>query len=641
MRWMRVPTHLLALAAESLAWLLVAFGAMAVIANGQFARELVRGAVDWRRLPHEEHAPRDLLMYSYAAIDSCLASPAASADAGRALYLLHYDPIYHARISKAGFSFRDYPDNPSSNRGELQQLAECISREVFRASELQTWERIEPRILWAYFYIERDHHGIFGGWPAFDIPETFRPWERPWAYDNVLKFNAGSSKVGDISIYSTRPYKDAFTGEAIISLALPIKRDGYKISLAVDVRAGAGPGLYSLSLLFNLFVCVGVAIGSLLIAREFKWRALIAWYRGWLVMSALYGYYTCVFFARGEAPVQEFLRNHTRVAGFVLSSANSIFFCLAGLLLIVSRNERRVIARVWGAAGLLALLAATMEYAFRDSLLSPLDIAEAVIAFASLAVLGSALVVLAWRCGSGHHSTVLRWARPTSGLVVVVFLGYACLQLSIPFFGLWPMVEELFWPAAVLLKVAMVALFFVMILLELYFEKVEVNEIFMQKFPDGILAVDARRRVSNVNDYAIADLGLERAQILGRHLFGVLFASWFEGERFYRELSEKRQVEDFTAIVKRFISAEPLRFEVRQRQVSGILIGASEGRGTERVHALVFIQRSGLASDNTASCGYVVGTNATSYLPFSISDSERAVITGPKAGEDASRERIT
>ncbi len=279
----------LVFALECAAWLIVASGIGAVSANLKFARELIRGAVDGRRLPHEELAPRDLLMYSYAAMDNCLgAKLPASPTAGRVLSL-RYDPFYHARISRAGFSVRNYPAS-FSQKNEPQRLAECVSSEVFRSLELGRWERVEPRIMWVYFYIEEGDVGVFSTWPAFAIASNFRPWERPWAYDEIFKNNGGSGKVGNVTIFSTKPYKDAFTGETIISLSIPIKRGAYKISLALDVRAGAGPGLYSLSLLFNLFVCLGVAIGSLLIAREFRWGGLRAWYGGWLMLAALYSY---------------------------------------------------------------------------------------------------------------------------------------------------------------------------------------------------------------------------------------------------------------------------------------------------------------------------------------------------------------
>ncbi len=152
------------------------------------------------------------------------------------------------------------------------------------------------------------------------------------------------------------------------------------------------------------------------------------------------------------------------------------------------------------------------------------------------------------------------------------------------------MMEELFWPASVLMKVAMVAVFFVVMLLELYLEKVEVNEIFLTKFPEGIFLVDVSWRVNNMNDYAIAQLGLTRVQIRGRHLSEILFASWFEAERFYEKLLAERQVEEFDANIKRFTEAASSSFQICQRKVSAVLVGAAEGRGRERAHALVFLQ---------------------------------------------------
>jgi PAS domain-containing protein len=585
---MRSPVTRIVFVAECAAWLLVILGVGAVFANLRFARELIRGAVDGRRLPHEELAPRDLLMYSYAAVDNCLGAKLSVTGSGQTP-VLRYDPFYHARISRAGFSVRDYPSDLGQD-SEQKRLAACVSAEVFRSMELGKWERVEPRIMWVYFYIESRTGGTFATWPAFNIPESFRPWERPWAYDQILRKNGGVGEIGNVRIFSTKPYKDAFTGETILSLSTPVERIGYKISLAVDVRAGAGPGLYSLSLLFNLFVCLSVAIGSFFIAREFRWRGLRAWYGGWLTLSALYSYYIFVFFARGDGPAQSFLRSYVKIGGFVLSTANSVCFCLAGVLLMSNKVSGRLAAWIWGGVATIAVIAAFIENIVPEGSLSPVDVVEAVISFLALSVLGLVLALIAWRCGAGHHSSVLRWARPTIGLVVMVFFGYAVLQLSIPFFGLWPVAEELFWPAAVLLKVSMVAVFFVVILLELYLEKVEVNEIFLRKFPEGIFAVDAGWRVSNVNDFAVAELGLTRAQIRGRHLSEVLFASWFEAEHFYEKLLAERHIDDFSASVKRFTEAGSPGFETCDRKVSAVLVGASEGRGKERAHALVFLQ---------------------------------------------------
>ena len=483
-----------------------------------------------------------------------------------------YDSYYHTRVNRSSFGYVTYVRGLHHRVLEshvARGLAECFSRKAFQEIPLILGERerIDSRVLWLYVLIERRGVADFVVWPDAEIPEAFDPWARPWAREIVSAAGAHRRRVPTDQgmLFETWPFFDAFTQEQIVSLPLFQRHGDLDITAVVDVQAGSTPSIYARMVCLNLVISLAILCLSMMVMRSVDSYFLKTFYRAWLVMTLLYvveacGYFSVTLAGRQVAP-KILVENMVPI----LSVANNLLFLLTAL---VSRNPRdgRRQRRRTAMVGLLVALPLATSEGLRGvvSGVALSEGIESVLSAVVLCIMGYSLITVFVGCaeslqgrgevisGGRSGSARIKWTILCAGMIGAFFLASALLQLSIPFWLRRPELEELFFFTSVPMKVGFVAIFFVVVLVELYWEKFKADNLFFETSGNGVIEVDNGFRVLSVNFQAAQLINLSPAFLRGKHLNQILFRSLAQAEATYGELAERKSVQKTLVTAKRF-----------------------------------------------------------------------------------------
>ena len=591
---------------EVLAWSILTVIVMYLVVNWQSVNFLLvsRGAAD--RLSAETYSPIETLLILNEISSTC-ASGGSSGDLGTDNYTQvgderlegDYELYYHARIDREKFRAQLYAEDggsldvQSEVSGDLLDLAYCVSKGMFNMIALGSGEELDNRVLWIYSFIELGNMGVFVSWPDNQLPDYFDPWGRPWVFDEIKVDYAKRKTFGSTEVFQTYPYADAATHDEIVSVAIPQEVNNLRLTSAVDVRVGSKPHVYAVVLFLNLVVCIAISVFCWISQRTFPVAYMKAWYRGWLALSLLFGLYSVSYFTKPAGSFSAFIHEAAPVAISFLSMVNSVFFYLAARAFEDSWNikaQRLIALKLFGGVCALFVLAIFVPGIIGEAF--PFSFAEVVEAtFSSFVLLrlSSAMSKVLLACTESAQSTVLRWARWFVPGIRLFFYVYACQQMLIPFWYYGPFFEDVFWITSVIMKVTLFAIFSIVVLIELYWEKAEVNEIFLSEIEDGIVAVDSDFCILNTNVNAASIMRLPPIELKGKSLKQVLFRSLFEAEEFYERLRRDGSVRDATVKAKVFKGIASEDFEEVERDVSASLLAR---RGYERVFALFFVSET-------------------------------------------------
>ncbi len=473
-----------------------------------------------------------------------------------------FNIYYHSAIDVERFAERTY------GKG-LGTFGQCLSSEILNIRRVNVLS-LDSRVLWMYVFVETKGGDKFVVWPDNMIPKAFKPSTRPWYRLNVVRsYRKKVMLGGGGTMYETLPFFDAFTGEQIVSLSFPQSMGGGSfITSVIDVQAGATPTIYSRMLCLNLVMSFAILVLSFLVQTSFRSYYSKCWYRAWLGVACLYSVSAYSYF--GEWSSGSFFAIDG-VAGALLpflSILNDIFFLLTALVLWKASEikfQRRLSLNIGLAVILLFLLSWWADG--RSEIAAAVSLGECVEAIFTAAVLiffGVALTSVLRSCSSSLDPirwslrfdvpgfVEVRWALIGSIMINCFFLICALLQLSIPFWHLRPWMEDIFLFASVPMKVGFAAIFYSVVLVELYWEKFRANQVFISSLGQGIVTVDDGFRVLTANEIAVQLINLPADVMRGKHLKQVLFRSFFEAEEIIRSVTNGETVEHGRIKGKRF-----------------------------------------------------------------------------------------
>jgi PAS domain-containing protein len=472
-----------------------------------------------------------------------------------------FNIYYHAHIDVERFTELDYGAN-------IDGFGQCLSSEILNKKKFNV-SSLDSRVLWMYVLVEEKKGSKFVVWPDNEIPRAFKPWKRPWYRLNVLRANRKHITTEDGELYETLPFFDAFTGEQIISLAFPEKlSNGVFITSVVDIQAGATPTIYSRMLCLNLLMSFAILVLSFLVQSSFRSYYSKCWYRAWLGVACLYSVSAYSYF--GEWSSGSFF-SVDGIAGALLpflSILNDIFFLLTALVLW-KPSEVRAQRRLALKTGVVVISAFILAWWIEErSGIGAVPLGECVEAIFTAGVLiffGAALSAVLRSCASSLDPVrwswrsklpgfvELRWAFIGGIMINCFFVICALLQLSIPLWRLRPWMEDLFLFASVPMKVGFAAVFYSVVLVELYWEKFRANQVFFSSNGQGIITVDEGFRVMTANEVAVGLINLPVDVMRGKHLKQILFRSLFEAEEIIRSVACGETVEQGRIRGKRFL----------------------------------------------------------------------------------------
>jgi PAS domain-containing protein len=551
---------------ELFSWIFVVSTGIMLAVRWQNVSQLQTNKASLDRLPEATVGPRRALLSLREAALKC-AYGAPSADGvgyfrgDREDFTGVFNIYYHALIDVQRFTAAEYPPRISVRFGR------CIAPLMLGRYRIDA-TTLDSRILWMYVFLERKSGSSFVVWPDSEIPTDFRPQERPWYRKNIEKVNRKRIQISEGNLYETFPFLDAFTGEQIISLSLPEElSDGSYLTTVVDVQAGPTPTIYSRMLCLNLLMAFAILILSFLVKNSFRSYYSKCWYRAWLGVACLYSVSAYAYF--GEWGSGSFF-----AAGGLsdkllplFSMLNNVFFLLTALVLwkpSAVKAQRRIALRV----GFLSVLLFFAAWMFEENRwpkdVSLRECVEAI--FSAVVLLAFALALIAVLRGCASSLDPIRWAwRPRapgfiefrwapigSVMIACFFIAYALLQLSIPLWRLRPWLGDLFLFASVPMKVGFAAVFYSVVLIELYWEKFRANQVFIASISQGIITVDEGFKVMTANEIAVSLINLPAEVMRGLHLRQILFRSLFEAERVFRAVAAGNTVEGERIRGKRF-----------------------------------------------------------------------------------------
>jgi PAS domain-containing protein len=570
---------------EWLAWVLILSTVVFFGFRWRAVLELQTNRVLLDRLPETDISPREALLSLRTAALSCLKAPMPNADYQRLRstaekFSGEFNLYYHAEIDTERFTQRSYGESGNDDFGK------CLGTKML--PKTVSLARLDSRVLWMYAFLETPKRQVFIVWPNSAIPSSFNPWERPWYRTNVQKSYRIKTLINRETLFETFPFLDAFTGEQIISLSLPEQvQKGTFLTTVVDVQAGATPTIYSRMLCLNLVMSVAILGFSFLIQRSFQTYYSKCWYRAWLGVACLYSVSAYSYFGQWTEGFSVPVASMREILPPLLSIVNDGFFLLTALALWKPSNlkTQRSLSLKIGASVLgIFFLAWILEERLGVRTVSIGECVEALFTAIVLILFGAALTAVLKGCAnsldsvrwplSSHKSRFveIKWAPVGSVMINCFFAFCALLQLSIPFWRLRPYLEDLFLFSSVPMKVGFVAIFYSVVLVELYSEKFRANQVYSAAIAQGVVMVDEDFRVTTANEVAVDLIRLPVDVMRGKHLKQILFRSLFEAEEIMRVVALGEPVEGRKIKGKRF-GDNPNEIEDADFWVTASLVG--------------------------------------------------------------------
>lgn len=464
---------------------------------------------------------------------------------------------YHTFIDFAETGIVEYDerrgpmDLSTELAGELGEAAECARLALESLVEQGNQMQLDRSLLWAYFFLESPDGAVFVYWPRAGTPDSFAPWERPWYKAVASDAYSRRREIGGVDVRETPAFRDAFSGETIVSLVSAQSVGSVRAIGAVDVAQAGESAIRSRMLVLNFVTCGAILILGWLLKRSLRFPHVAAWYAAWLLMTLLYGIQLLVLLGEGRLFDSMGIGGMWAVVVGLLSIANSGCFALAGYFLHRGGAASRVstppvilfvLAVVLYSAVALMAQAGGASFLVADSI-------EAGVSIAALVLLWRGLrSVLRW-CGKTLDpigldmpfvggSASLDWSRVGVFLITTFFVVYGGAQLSLPTWASRAEIEDLFFFLSVPLKVAFAAIFVGVVMIDLYAEKFNANSLYFRESGLGVLAFDEAWTIVSANEAASVLIGLPVNELVGRHMNEVVFASLRESREFVRNIGE-------------------------------------------------------------------------------------------------------
>lgn len=559
--------------AELVVILMIVAALLIVVARRDVLVSVVVGSQIGEHIAAEETTPKGILISLAEDLSRCSSSEVRRRDGNPRLrdaetsenFQGTFDKSYRTRVDDSKLARRLFPRNEGDSSpymaGVLKSWSSCLAARAFGESDgsgsgiLSDGKALDSRVHWVYLLLEHEGLHEFSIWPDSIIPSGFEPWERPWSFGNIQerhkeKFSFDHEWLsGDI--YESHAYVDAFTRNHIVTLVLPfdvvhLSPEGaehpVQLLAAVDIRLG-NQSVYDRMLVLNFFFSFFLW-GLSSFGRKSKMRFLKTWYRSWMVLAAFYAI-QLITHLTGTSELIE----GVPVLPF-LSIVNTYFLLLTALYLSGRghRDDGKIsviaVGNRWTFGVLLAAMISELllgEIAFP---VSPAEILESGFSLVALVMLGWTLrhVMLAAKPTDSkklESVTVLG-----AGGIAALFFMQAALQVSIPFWPLSPFAEEIFWLMSIPMKVAEFLGFYIAIIFVQYWQRVRLNELFVDNLGKGIILADADFSVINANNIAEEMLGLPADFLKGQNLRDVLFRSEGEAGDVLSDFLQGQKVED-------------------------------------------------------------------------------------------------
>jgi PAS domain-containing protein len=529
---------------------------------------LVRGNVSM--VAHQRIAPGEILARGRGVFAECMKDSTASVLPVPKNF--QYDPTYGYSIDREALSFFYHNEEGGQGVGASdEQVLLCAAGSLYRALHLADPEALGPDVLWIRMDV-----GSSGAvlWPAI--------------YNN--------NKWKQIQEYSSEATKrhrevhdDLITGEKAVSLDQEVgrARSGRPVRLTITIRASSMVGIFKLAIFLNFMTIVVFCGLNWAVQRKLPSEEFVSWYRAWLCWALLYAAYSLVYLIRLSYLHLDAWRPVLLLSAPVFSISNDGFFMVAALSMLQWRNrrERRRLALL-SSLVILITFAAGQYWMSAGSKVSS-RVIESIYSVVVSGLLGAAFVRLMRRRRFGISGLELIGSRWASFCVASFFSLLAVHQIFIAIWEGWPALEEIFWIFSPVIKMCLMALFFLVELTDRYWREGEVGLAVFNRLEQGVFATNRAGRVINVNAAAVEMLGLTRDYILNKDLREILFRSLFESEEFLADLAANGKVKPRRMLTKDFRGGDIHRFRDVRRLVGAEIVG---GARREVTYTLFFLQ---------------------------------------------------
>jgi PAS domain-containing protein len=567
---------------EILAWAILFFTVFLVIASSRGVLLMLtgRGAID--RVVHGHVVPLDIVPVSNSVVLSCFREPNKyKGGSGFLKARAVYDPVYDSIVDKSAISIARIRDGAISdlNASGDALLMKCVSSGLYQKLDLSNSNAIIPEVLWVKVLVVSSRGRYVALWPA--LPSVKSELLRRMLTDQLT---ATKYKASD---YRSRIQgEDIFTGEKVVDIG-DSKEDAAifaRVVTVVSLRVSSAPSTFKLSVFLNfctifIFCCI-----NFLVVRRLPTEEFVSWYRAWLCWAMVYASYSLIYLVRLPfVGVSQFRPFFIEVIP-IFSIFNDSFFLIVALYMMQWRT-RRMRYRVALIAGFIAIgaLVAGQESKWVQS---NYRVVESLYSVGVSVFLGMAFTKILKKRRATIAGFELVGSQLTSILVGVFFLVLAGHQLLIAIWRGRPGLEEIFWLLSPVMKMCLMALFFLAVMTDRYWGEGEVGLEVFNRLEQGVFAVDHKGKIINVNDSAARILSLPKHSMIGKNIKEILFRSLFESERLFQDLGASRGLKDRKMLTKDYRGTDIKEFRDVHRLVSAQVVGET---GRDRVYALLYI----------------------------------------------------
>ena len=503
--------------------------------------ELFSSSEDASALSQERYEPSEVLRALERAVTACLENAEIER---RHSHLFRAKPSFNYRynlaLDRKTFAWKILP-----RRSSRPEIADCIAERVYAELELEEWRKLDHEIAWLYIYLRQDGEVLFLCWPFLEIPDSFQP--RPWEWiDSRHSEMLGTPHNESQNLLQTKPYRDSFTGEHVLTL-LKLIGEGDAI-VAADLRLPRLAAAHTFYLVINFFVLICFVLINFVSARELEADYIKAWHRGWLCWAGLFAVHSLSYLVRSPSDLFQAVRWVISPLPPLLSLANNGFFLLCALsLLDYADRKRRYLYSLRASLGFFVSWLLT-EFAWPDPIARrvPDVLFSVVISIAMGRALTS--IILKGRILELRRQRQERKIPPLQEVLVrfgpaAIWAFFVLLSLQQVALLAIPnniTLTSISWLSSVGIKLGFFGLFYVIILVDRFWQETALTHTILSKIAASLITCDKKGRIVHINDPALLKLGLSRQQAEYQPLYDVFFCSIYDVRRMLGDLQASR-----------------------------------------------------------------------------------------------------
>jgi PAS domain-containing protein len=567
------------LSLEAIAWFAIAAtSGLLLMSTPNWLRVILGESAG--RIARERVVPAEILSTAKAIAAECAAGP-LKYHLNRIVHY-EYDPLYNIAVDRTTFSIVRLAWTHKAAQDLNGAVAECLASGLDHSLMLSDKDAIVPEVFWIMLWLkDTDQVAI---WPSI-LPSR----SRSEALAASLAWRVTLPQPTGNANWAHEGYDDFLTSERIVDISDNLdmfpSRHGVVI---VSLRDVSMPNIFKVTLVVNFCAIVIFCILNWVTRRRLSNEEFVSWYRAWLCWALVYAAYALVHLVR--LPFLDFsgARRFLLNAAPVFSIANDAFFVIVALYMLryKGRRQRYKIALISGliALGLFVLTQALIAEMSRVTG----RVVEAGYSVAVSLLFGLAFYRVLNKRRAGISGLELLGSQSATLLAASFFLFLSGHQILIAVWRGRPGLEEIFWILSPVTKVCLMALFFMTELTDRYWGEGEVALAVFNRLEQGVIAVDQKYRIINVNESGSVLLGLARHVMLGKDLREVLFRSLFETEKFFDDLAASQMIKNRRMLTKDYRGEELNAFRVIRRSISAEVVGSL---GREGIYALIFLHK--------------------------------------------------